>query len=133
GDAKSSMAATLSNLNHSGYVTNSSYNRSNIGLGAQTKLDNGLTVRGNFSYARSVQKGGYFGENQTDGAASLFARSLFLARNWDFNLPFETKSGMNVTPNGSDQYDNPHWSAKYNVATTNEERFVAGIHFDYNI
>ncbi len=133
GDAKSSVAATLSQLNHMGYVPNSSYNRTNIGLGAQTKLDNGITIRGNFSYARSNQRGGYFGENQVDGAASLFARSLFLARNWDLNLPFETKTGGNVTPNGGGQYDNPKWSAKYNVASTAEERFIAGIHLDYNV
>lgn len=133
GDARSSVAATLSNLSHTGYVENSSYKRSNIGLGAQTKLTNGLTVRGNFSYARSAQTGGYFGENQVDGAASLFARSLFLARNWDMNLPFEDENGLSLTPNGGNQFDNPRWSAKYNVARTFEERFIAGIHFDYNI
>ena len=133
GDSKSSVAATISNLSHTGYVDNSSYKRSNIGLGAQTKLNNGLTVRGNFSYARSVQQGGYFGENQVDGAASQFARSLFLARNWDLNLPFEDENGLSLTPNGGNQFDNPRWSSKYNVARTFEERFIAGIHFDYNI
>jgi len=133
GDAKTSVAATLSNLSHTGYVENSSYKRSNIGLGAQTTLNNGLTVRGNFSYARSVQQGGFFGENQVDGAASLFARSLFLARNWDMSLPFEDENGLSVTPNGGNQYDHPRWSAKYNIARTFEERFIAGIHFDYNI
>lgn len=133
GDAKSSVAATISNLSHTGYVDNSSYKRSNIGLGAQTQLANGLTVRGNFSYARSVQQGGYFGENQVDGAASQFARSLFLARNWDLNLPFEDKNGLSLTPNGGNQFDNPRWSSKYNVAKTFEERFIAGIHFDYNV
>ncbi len=112
GDAKSSVSATLSNLSHTGYVENSYFKRQNIGLGAQTKLDMGLTVRGNFSYARSNQQGGYFGENQVDGAASSFARSLFLARNWDLNLPFEDKNGLSVTPNGGNQYDNPHWSSK---------------------
>ncbi|MBL7699689.1 MAG: SusC/RagA family TonB-linked outer membrane protein [Chitinophagaceae bacterium] len=133
GDAKSSVSATLSNLSHTGYVEGSSYKRQNIGLGAQTKLDMGLTVRGNFSYAHSNQTGGYFGENQVDGAASLFARSLFLARNWDLNLPFEDENGFSLTPNGGNQFDNPRWSAKYNVANTAEERFVAGVHFDYNI
>jgi TonB-linked SusC/RagA family outer membrane protein len=133
GDAKSSVSATLSNLSHTGYVENSYFKRSNIGLGAQTKLDIGLTIRGNFSYARSNQQGGYFGENQVDGAASSFARSLFLARNWDLNLPFEDKNGFSVTPNGGNQFDNPHWSTKYNVARTNEERFVGGIHLDYNL
>ena len=133
GDAKSSVSATMSNLAHSGYVENSYFKRQNIGLGAQTKLDIGLTVRGNFSYARSNQQGGYFGENQVDGAASSFARSLFLARNWDLNLPFEDKNGFSVTPNGGNQFDNPHWSNKYNLAKTAEERFIGGIHFDYNL
>ena len=133
GDAKSSVSATLSNLSHIGYVENSYFKRQNIGLGAQTKLDIGLTVRGNFSYARSNQQGGYFGENQVDGAASSFARSLFLARNWDLNLPFEDKNGFSVTPNGGNQFDNPHWSSKYNVAKTAEERFTGGIHLDYNL
>lgn len=133
GDAKSSIAATVSNLSHSGYVDNSSFKRSNIGLGAKTKLDNGITISSNFSYARSVQQGGYFGENQVDGAASLFARSLFLGRNWDLNLPFEDKNGLSITPNGGNQFDNPRWSARYNVARTFEERFIAGIHLDYNI
>lgn len=133
GDAKSSVSATLSNLSHNGYVENSSYKRQNIGLGAQTKLDNGLTVRGNFSYARSNQQGGYFGENQVDGAASLFARSLFLARNWDLGLPFEDKNHNTLTWNGGGQFDNPRWSAKYNTANTAEERFIAGIHLDYNL
>lgn len=133
GDAKSTIAATLSSLSHNGYVENSSYKRYNIGLGAQTTLGNGITIRGNFSYSRSNQQGGYFGENQIDGAASLFARSLFLARNWDLSLPFETETGGNVTWNGGNQFDHPRWSAKYNVARTAEERFIAGFHADYNI
>lgn len=133
GDAKSSVAATLSSLSHSGYVENSSYKRYNIGLGAQSQLNNGITIRGNFSYARSNQQGGYFGENQVDGAASLFARSLFLARNWDLSLPFEDANGDDVTWNGGNQFDHPRWSAKYNVARTAEERFIAGFHADYNI
>ena len=58
---------------------------------------------------------------------------MFLARNWDLNLPFEDENGFSLTPNGGNQFDNPRWSAKYNVANTAEERFVAGIHFDYNV
>jgi hypothetical protein len=32
--------------------------------------------------------------------ASQFARSLFPARNWDFNLPYEDKDKNNLIPNG---------------------------------
>ncbi len=89
GDEKSSVALTASNLNQTGYVPNSSYNRTNVGLGGSTKLKIGLNIRGNLSYEKSKQLGGFFGENQVTGAASEFARSFFLARNWDheFTLP----------------------------------------------
>lgn len=132
GDDKTSAALTASQLIHEGYVPNSSYKRQNLSLGASTKLEMGLNVRGNFSYTNSRQTGGFFGENQVEGAASQFARSLFLARNWDLNLPFETKTGDNLIPNSSG-YDNPRWSAKYNRMITDEERYLAGMHLDYSI
>lgn len=130
GDEKNSVALTASQLTHQGYVPNSSYKRANIGLGGSTKLNIGLNLRGNFSYARSTQNGGFFGENQVD-FGSQFARSLFLARNWDMSLPFETKTGGNLIPNAG--YDHPKWSAKYNKAITDEERLIGGVHADFNI
>lgn len=133
GDEKSAVALTASNLNQTGYVPNSSYDRTNIGLGGSTKLKIGLNVRGNLSYEKSKQLGGFFGENQVSGAASEFARSFFLARNWDMNLPYQDKAGNNLIPNGGGQYDNPRWSARYNTATTQDERFVGGFHADFNL
>ncbi|MBC7887363.1 MAG: SusC/RagA family TonB-linked outer membrane protein [Ferruginibacter sp.] len=133
GDDKNSISLTASQLTHKGYVPNSSFNRANVGLGGGTRLSMGLNVRGNLSYSRSVQKGGFFGNNQTDGAAALFARSLFLGRNWDTDLPYQDKAGNNLTWNGGGQFDNPHWSARNNIATSNEERIIAGIHADFNI
>ncbi|CAN5215440.1 SusC/RagA family TonB-linked outer membrane protein [soil metagenome] len=133
GDERNSVALTASQLNHDGYVPNSSYDRTNLSLGGSSKLKIGLNIRGNFSYSKSTQTGGVFGENQTDGAASEFARSLFPARNWDLNLPFEDKQGNNLIPNGGGQFDNPRWSAKYNKVLSEEERMVAGMHADFNI
>ncbi len=133
GDEKSSVALTASQLTQKGYVVNSSFNRANLGVGGSTKLSFGLNIRGNFSYSRSTQKGGYFGENQVGGAASMFARSLFLGRNWDTDLPYQDKAGNNITWNGGGQFDHPIWSAYNNVATTHEERFIAGAHADFNI
>lgn len=133
GDEKTSVALTASQLNHTGYVPNSSYNRSNLSLGGASKLNIGLNIRGNFSYSKSHQLGGFFGENQVTDAASQFARSLFLARNWDMNLPYEDKEGNNLIPNGGGQYDHPKWSAKYNRVISDEERYVAGMHVDFNI
>src|SRR5688572_18764684 len=132
GDEKSSIGVTASHLFHKGYVYNSDLERANLSLGGSTKLNIGVNVSGNFSYARAEQNGGFFGENQVSGTASSFARSLFLARNWDLNLPFEDKTGLPLQPNVTG-YDNPRWSAKYNTIKTNEERIVAGVHADFNI
>lgn len=132
GDEKTSISSTASYLNQDGYVPHSSFNRASISVGGITKLDIGLTVNANFSYSRSNQSGGVFGENQVDGAASSFARNLFLGRNWDLNLPFEDANGFPVSTSSA-QYDNPRWSWKHNTVNTNTDRYVAGIKFGYDI
>lgn len=134
GDEKNSVSLTASQVNDNGYIPNSNYERSNLSLGGVTKTAVGLNVRGNLAYTRSTQKGGYFGENQVDGAASEFARTLFLARNWNIaGLPYQDLNGNPITPNGGGQFDNPIWSELNNVATTAEERFIANMKLDYDV
>ncbi|MHA4893712.1 SusC/RagA family TonB-linked outer membrane protein [Pedobacter sp. PWIIR3] len=132
GDDKNAIVVTASQLNQKGYVTNSDYNRSNIAVGGSSKLAMGLTIKGNLSYSRSTQTGGYFGETQ-NGAPSLFSRSLFLGRNWDLSLPFEDKNGNSIIYAGAGQFDNPLWSAKYNTTNTAEERMIANMKADLNL
>ncbi len=134
GNDQSSVAMTLSNITHSSYVPNATYNKNNISLGGQTKLKYGINLGGNLSYSRSKQVGGYFGENQISGAASQFARSMFLARNWNIaGLPYQDANGKPLIPNGGSQYDNPVWASINNVATTIQERYVANVHIDANL
>lgn len=130
GNAQTSFALTLSNVLHKGYVENSSYGRNNVSVGGQTKYKK-LTIGGNLSYMKSKQVGGFFGENQVDGAASQFARSLFLARNWDLSLPYEDINGRPLIPNGGAQFDNPHWAAYNNIVRSDEQRNVLGVRLGY--
>lgn len=132
GDEKTSFSLTGSQLDHSGYVKNNKYDRTNISAGGSSKLAIGLNVRANFSYTRSKQEGGLFGENQVGSTSSQFARSLFLGRSWDVHLPFEDENGNSVSWVGT-QADHPFWAAKYNKQTTYDERIVAGVHLDYNL
>jgi TonB-linked SusC/RagA family outer membrane protein len=132
GDDKTSFSLTASQLNHSGYVPNNKYNRTNLSAGGSSRLSIGLNVRGNFSYSRSKQEGGLFGENQIGSTSSQFGRTMFLGRSWDPNVPFEDKNGNSISWVG-DQADNPKWAAKYNKQTTYDERIVAGLHADFNI
>jgi TonB-linked SusC/RagA family outer membrane protein len=130
GDGNTSLALTLSNTTHKGYVFNSSYVRNNVSVGAQTKIK-GFTLGGNLSYAGSKQIGGFFGNNQSAGASSQFARSLFMARNWDmFGLPSQDKAGRPLAFVAGN-YDHPLWAAYHNTATTYEDRLVTGIRLGY--
>lgn len=126
------FSSTISYLNQTGYVPESQFKRANFSLGGGTRLDMGLNVSGSFSYSNSDQFGGIFGENQVDGAASSFARNLFLARNWDLNLPYEDVNGLPVSTNNA-QYDNPRWSWKHNTVSTNTDRYTAMVRLDYDI
>ncbi|CAL1521392.1 SusC/RagA family TonB-linked outer membrane protein [Chitinophaga sp. MM2321] len=133
GNEKSALSATASYLSQDGYVPHSSFNRGNMSVGGVTRLANGLTVNANFSYSTSNQAGSIFGENQVSGAASSFARNLFLGRTWNIaGLPFEDASGKPVSTNNS-QYDNPLWAFKHNTVTTATDRYVAGLKFNYDI
>lgn len=132
GDEKSSFSLTGSLLDHSGYVPNNRYTRTNISGGGSSKLSIGVNVRGNFSYSRSKQEGGLFGENQLGSTSSQFGRTMFLARSWDPDVPFEDKNGNSISWVGA-QADNPKWAAKYNKQTTYDERFTASAHADFNI
>ncbi|OSZ80145.1 SusC/RagA family TonB-linked outer membrane protein [Chitinophagaceae bacterium IBVUCB2] len=132
GDANTSLGLTASNVNHLGYVENSSYIRNNVSVGGQTK-HNGFTVGGNLSYARSKQKGGFFGNNQTPGASSQFARTMHMARNWDlFGLPSQDLGGVPLAFIAGN-YDHPRWAAYHNVITTIEERMVLGLRLGYKV
>lgn len=132
GDANSSIGLVASNTYHLGYVENTNYTKNNISVGGQTKYK-ALTIGGNLSSVRSKQKGGFFGENQVGGAASQFARSLFLARSWDIEgLPYQDLQGRPLAFT-SGNYDHPYWAAYHNVITTFEDRIVAGLRLNLKV
>ena len=133
GGDKSGFNVTLSQMDHKGYVPNSNFKRYNLSAGGNLKVTDKMNVRGNLAYTNSNQIGGFFGENQVDGAASMFARSLFLARNWDGSLPYEDKNGNNLNWLGGGQFDHPTWSAYNNYASTKDNRILGSFSADYTI
>lgn len=132
GDEKTSANVTASLLQHNGYIPNSDFHRASVAVGGVTRLTNGLNVHANLTYSNTIQDGGIFGENQVDGVASSFARSLFLARNWNMNLPYEDADGLPVSTS-TGQYDNPKWSYKHNTIHSNTDRIAANLRFEYDI
>lgn len=130
GQGKTTFNATLSNVNHEGYVMNSSYVRNNVSIGGQTGYKN-FTIGGNVSYAKSTQKGGFFG--QTQSFISQWGRTFTMARNWDIaGFPSTDKTGQQIGFNDG-QYTNPIWGAYHNIATSVDDRVVGRVFAQYKV
>jgi len=130
GGSNSTFNLTASNVNHKGYVQNSSYVRNNISVGGQTKYNN-LTIGGNVSFAASKQIGGFFGQAQS--FTTQFGRTLIGGRSWNIpGFPSQDKAGKPLAFIAG-QYTNPIWGAEHNTITTNDERIVATFRAAYKI
>lgn len=128
GEGKSLFNVTLSHLNQDGYITNSSYRKSNVSVGGQTSVGK-LTIGANASYARSKQVGGFIGAAQS--FLSQWGRTYTMARNWDIaGWPSEDRGGKQIGFNDG-QYTNPIWGAYHNVITSIDDRILANVRASY--
>jgi hypothetical protein len=97
-----------------GYITNSSYKKTNFSAGGQTQIGK-LTVGASASYARTKQIGGFIGQAQS--FISQWGRTFTMARNWDITgWPSQNRAGAQIGFNDG-QYTNPVWGAYHNVIT----------------
>ncbi len=133
GNEKATISATLSHLDQEGYIPFSGFERTSLGIGGRVQLDNNFIVGGNLSITRSNQQGPIFGAAASDPtAASSFARTLWLGRGWDTNLPYETPSGGNVFFNTL-AIDHPQWSWANNGLNAEVTRIAASFDVGYDI
>jgi TonB-linked SusC/RagA family outer membrane protein len=130
GDANSSVGITLSRTDHKGYVENSSFKKTNLSIGGQTKYKN-WTFGANFAYTKSKQVGGFFGIAQA--FTTQFGRSLIMGRSWP--LPYLPPTDIAGRPLAfiAGQYTNPLWGAYHNTITTFEDRTVVGFRAAYKV
>jgi len=133
GNEKSVFTAVASRLKQDGYIPNSEYGRTNISVGGNTELVNGLSIGGNMSFINSLQKGplgGYGSANQA--SASVLSRILFPGRNWDISgQPFEDPvTRENVFFLGA-AADNPYYSSRYNGLRSEVNRVAANLNAGY--
>jgi outer membrane receptor protein involved in Fe transport len=120
-DENSSISATYSYIDDGGFTPlldeqrgggKSNYLRKhNFGLGAQTKLSNGLKIRGTFNYVNSERRTPITGQAFGGDGNGLFAALLFTPRSIDLmNLPYQSPiDGSNVYYRRGSQIQNPRW------------------------
>ena len=136
GTDKSTLSLTATRTQNEGYVPNTEYDKTAIGVGGRTTLDNGLSIGANLQYTKSKQTGVASGVGALGGNnPSAFARALYLGRNWDvhgqpFTNPTDRGSEFMV---GRGQADNPLWSYENNGFVTDVDRILASLNFDYDL
>lgn len=128
GEGSTTFNVTLSNVNHLGYVENSSYVRNNISVGGQTKVKN-LTLNASVAFTKSKQRGGFFGQVQS--FTTQFGRTLIGGRSWNIpGFPSQDRAGRPLAFIAG-QYTNPIWGAYHNTITTFDDRVVANFKASY--
>ncbi len=128
GEGNTSFNITLSRVDQTGYITNSSYTKNNISAGGQTNIGK-LTVGASLAYTRSKQIGGFIGGPQS--FLSQWGRTFTMARNWDIvGWPSEDRAGNQIGFNDG-QYTNPVWGAYHNTITSIDDRVVASARASY--
>jgi TonB-linked SusC/RagA family outer membrane protein len=123
GSEKATISAVVSDMKQDGFIPNARFNRTNISLGGNAQLDNGIILGSSIQYTKSSQSGPLVGGDGT----SPFARLLFQPRNWPLqDLPFiNPANGRSVYffPFGSG-VDNPYWSVQNNLFNSDVDRLA---------
>jgi len=140
-----SFSATYSYLDDEGFLPRLGPNRDggasnylrkhNFGLGARTKLSNGLGVRGTFNYVQSQKRAPQNGSGFGGDGNGIFAALVFTPRSIDLNnLPYQSPiDGRNVYYRRGAAIQNPLWTL--NNSTENEDirRFYGTVQLDYEL
>lgn len=140
-----SVSATYSYLNDVGFLPDLDEQRgggasnfqkkNNFGFGAQTKLDNGITLKGNFNFveseiARPLTNPAFGGAG--DG---LFAAVLFTPRSVDLmGLPYQSPiDGSNVYYRAGGDIENPRWNLNNKADGETVQRFFSNIEIGFKL
>ncbi len=134
---KAAVNFTMSNSSNDGIIPNQSVNRTALGLGINSTLDNGLYIQGSVNYVNTVQKsppsGASYNNDYGNGdGGSVYARLFYLPRNFNLNgYPF-----TNPVTGGNTFYralDNPRWLVENNQYTSDVNRVFANLTLSYDL
>lgn len=137
GGEKGNFTVSASKSKNDGIIDFSDFVRSTVNVGGNMKLNDKFTVIGTLSYVNSKQDGLILGAQNGVGQASAFARTLYLARNWntsDFtSMPYQNPVtlGQLFPVSG---VDNPYWSIRNNTYKSDVNRIYgnAGLNYEVN-
>jgi TonB-linked SusC/RagA family outer membrane protein len=136
---KSSFSTTLSYINEEGFMPDNSLEKTNIGLGFNTKLTDKLTLNSTLNVALTETTapplGASTGSSASGDGSAFYANVLYTPRTVDLNgLPFEHPvDGRSVYYRGGNDIPNPNWLVKYTDANSSVSRLSGKTSLTYDI
>ena len=127
GDQTRNYIIAIGNTLQNGIIQNSKFNRTNVQLGGESKLQNGLRISGTGTYVQTVQRGIPGGNG-----ASAFGQITRIPRSYDLpNEPYQGLDGKSVyfTPSTN----NPEWSVNNERLDSQVDRFFGNFQLSYDI
>ena len=127
GDANRNYILAIGNTLQNGVVQNSKFNRTNVQLGGETRLQNGLRISAQGNYVQTVSVGIPGGNG-----ASAFGQITRIPRSYDLaNESYQDANGKSVyfTPSTN----NPQWSVNNERLDGQVDRFFGNFQVGYDI
>jgi TonB-linked SusC/RagA family outer membrane protein len=127
GKGDNNMIFSVGNMEQKGIIPHSSFNRTNVQVGANSKLANGIKVGGNLTYAYTRQLGAPLGNG-----GSAMGNMTRIPRSYDLvGRPFEDALGRSVY--FSTTQNHPLWSTKYEVQDSRVDRVFGNFNVGYDL
>jgi TonB-linked SusC/RagA family outer membrane protein len=127
GDANRNYIIAIGNTLQNGVVQNSKFNRTNVQLGGESRLQNGLRISGTGTYVQTVSTAIPGGNG-----ASAFGQITRIPRSYDLtNEPYQDANGRSIYY--STTSNNPQWSVNNERLDSQVDRFFGNFQLSYDI
>lgn len=128
GDATKNFNLAVGNATQQGITENSKFNRTNVQLGGETRLQNGLRISGTGTYVQSVQRGSILGNG-----GSAFGQLTRIPRSYDLtNEPYQNPlTGQSIY--FLTTTTNPNWAIRNSTLDSQVDRFFGNFSLGYDI
>ena len=127
GDATRNYIIAIGNTLQNGIVQNTKFNRTNVQLGGESRLKNGLKISGTGTYVQTVSRGIPGGNG-----ASAFGQITRIPRSYDLaNEVYQDANGKSVyfTPSTN----SPQWSVNNERLDSQVDRFFGNFQLSYDV
>ncbi|MBD2701918.1 SusC/RagA family TonB-linked outer membrane protein [Spirosoma sp. BT702] len=127
GDANRNYILAIGNTLQNGVIQNSKFNRTNIQLGGESRLQNGVRISGTATYVQTVSSAIPGGNG-----ASAFGQITRIPRSYDLtNEPYQDANGRSIFY--STTANNPQWSVNNERLDSQVDRFFGNFQIGYDI